>query len=62
LLLISSTGGATAKIDMEYLSAQDVIKGFDEMMNQPAPVLEHEVGSTFARERAFSFTLDLAGG
>jgi tripartite-type tricarboxylate transporter receptor subunit TctC len=30
----------TAKIDMEYLSAQDVIKGFDEMMNQPAPVLE----------------------
>jgi tripartite-type tricarboxylate transporter receptor subunit TctC len=29
-----------AQIDMEYLSPQDVIKGFDEMMNQPPQVLE----------------------
>jgi tripartite-type tricarboxylate transporter receptor subunit TctC len=29
-----------AKIDMEYISGQDVLKGFNEMMNQPAPVLE----------------------
>jgi tripartite-type tricarboxylate transporter receptor subunit TctC len=30
----------TAKIDMEYISAQDVMKGFDEMMNQPPSVVE----------------------
>jgi tripartite-type tricarboxylate transporter receptor subunit TctC len=29
-----------AQIEMSYISAQDVIKGFDEMMNQPASVLE----------------------
>ena len=29
-----------AQIDMEYISAQDVIKGFDEMMNQSPQVLE----------------------
>jgi tripartite-type tricarboxylate transporter receptor subunit TctC len=29
-----------AQIDMEYISAQDVIKGFDEMINQPPKVLE----------------------
>jgi tripartite-type tricarboxylate transporter receptor subunit TctC len=29
-----------AQIDMEYISAQDVIKGFDEMMNQPPQVIE----------------------
>jgi tripartite-type tricarboxylate transporter receptor subunit TctC len=29
-----------AKIDMHYISAQDVVKGFDEMMNQPQSVLE----------------------
>ena len=29
-----------AQIDMEYLSPQDVIKGFDEMMSQPPQVLE----------------------
>lgn len=29
-----------AQIDMEYISAQDVIKGFDEMMGQPPQVLE----------------------
>jgi tripartite-type tricarboxylate transporter receptor subunit TctC len=29
-----------AKIEFEYLSAQTVIKGFDEMMNQPPNVLE----------------------
>ena len=29
-----------AQIDMEYLSPQEVIKGFDEMMNQPPQVLE----------------------
>jgi tripartite-type tricarboxylate transporter receptor subunit TctC len=28
------------QIDMVYISAQDVTKGFDEMMNQPAHVLE----------------------
>jgi tripartite-type tricarboxylate transporter receptor subunit TctC len=27
-------------IDMEYISAQVVLKGFDEMMNQPQSVLE----------------------
>jgi tripartite-type tricarboxylate transporter receptor subunit TctC len=30
----------TAKIDMEYISPQEVMKGFDEMMNQPPAVLE----------------------
>jgi len=30
----------TAKIEMAYISAQDVVKGFDEMMNQPPHVLE----------------------
>src|SRR5262249_38128437 len=30
----------TAKIDMEYISATDVAKGFEEMMNQPASVIE----------------------
>ena len=29
-----------AQIDMVYISAQDVIKGFDEMMSQPPQVLE----------------------
>jgi tripartite-type tricarboxylate transporter receptor subunit TctC len=29
-----------AQIDMEYISAQDVIKGFDEMMSQPPQVIE----------------------
>ena len=29
-----------AQIDMEYISAQDVIKGFDEMMSQSPQVLE----------------------
>lgn len=29
-----------AQIDMTYISAQDVIKGFNEMMNQPPHVLE----------------------
>jgi tripartite-type tricarboxylate transporter receptor subunit TctC len=31
---------AKAKIDMEYISAQDVAKGFNEIMNQPPQVLE----------------------
>jgi tripartite-type tricarboxylate transporter receptor subunit TctC len=30
----------TAKIDMDYIPPQDVIKGFDEMMSQPPNVLE----------------------
>jgi tripartite-type tricarboxylate transporter receptor subunit TctC len=30
----------TAKIDMEYISPQEVIKGFDEMISQPPDVLE----------------------
>jgi tripartite-type tricarboxylate transporter receptor subunit TctC len=29
-----------AQIDMEYISAQDVTKGFDEMMSQPPQVIE----------------------
>jgi tripartite-type tricarboxylate transporter receptor subunit TctC len=29
-----------AKIDMAYIPAQDVLKGFEEMMNQPPHVLE----------------------
>jgi len=29
-----------AQIDMQYITAQDVLKGFDEMMNQPPHVLE----------------------
>src|SRR5262245_7979904 len=29
-----------AQIDMEYISAQEVVKGFDEMMNQPPHVIE----------------------
>jgi len=29
-----------AQIDMQYITAQEVLKGFDEMMNQPPHVLE----------------------
>jgi len=29
-----------AQIDINYISAQEVTKDFNEMMNQPAPVIE----------------------
>ena len=34
------TEAKTVQIEMQYITAQDVIKGFDEMMNQPPHVLE----------------------
>src|SRR5262245_15424384 len=35
-----ATEARNAKIDMTYITAQEVSKGFDEMMNQPPAVLE----------------------